>query len=72
MKRKRQKRFSAVTAVKDVSRTLFRDMPKEKRIADKRFKEPRFKQNFADGRDLDGRVKAQANRPKSNGRKEGV
>jgi hypothetical protein len=40
---KGNKDFNAVTAVKTMSREAFKDMPKPKRIPDKRFKKPKHK-----------------------------
>lgn len=41
---KRKKGFTAAITVREISREVFRAMPKGKRIADKRFKKPRFKE----------------------------
>lgn len=43
---KGNKDFSATTAVKMMSREAFKDMPKPKRIPDKRFKKPKYKNKF--------------------------
>jgi hypothetical protein len=44
---KAQKPFSAVTAVKEMSRERFKDMPKEKRIGNKKLKAPRYKTDYS-------------------------
>lgn len=39
-------KFDVVAAVKDNSRVMFKDMPKQKAIKDKRRKKPRFKEKW--------------------------
>jgi hypothetical protein len=43
---KGQKHFSAVTAVKEMSRRRFSRMPSEKRISNKKLKAPKYKVDY--------------------------
>lgn len=41
-------KFDVVRAVKENSREMFRNMPKMKRVGDKRFKKPKYRERYDD------------------------